>query len=104
MNMKNKFKLNIFVFQKIMQDKTIPSGAKLVLYNLKSRLGGKNYSFPSQETIAKDIGLTARQVRNHLALLRKRGILTWKRSAFNPKTKSRLNSNQYDLSAILVQK
>ena len=104
MNMKNKFKLNTYVFRKIMQDKSIPSGAKLVLYNLINRLGGKNYSFPSQETIATDIGLTARQVRNHLVLLRKSGVLTWTRSAFNPKTKRNLNSNRYDLSEILVQK
>jgi hypothetical protein len=102
--MKNRFKLNTFVFRKVMQDKTIPSGAKLVLYNLINRLGGKNFSFPSQNTIATDIGLTERQVRNHLVLLRKIGILSWSRSAFNPKTNKNLNSNRYDLSRILVQK
>ncbi|KKQ92221.1 MAG: hypothetical protein UU16_C0035G0034 [Candidatus Woesebacteria bacterium GW2011_GWA2_40_7] len=102
--MENKFKLDTYTFKKVMQDKNIPPGAKLVLYNLISRLGGKNYSFPSQERIAKDIGLSARQVRNHLVALRRRGLITWKRGAFNPKTKGKLNSNQYDLSELLEQK
>lgn len=101
MNMKSKFRLNQFTYKKVMQDKNLSPGAKLVLYNLVSRLGGKNYSFPSQEKIGNDVGLSARQVRNHLRALRRRGLISWQRGAFNPKTKSKLNSNRYDLSELL---
>lgn len=94
----NKFKL-----EQILADK-IPPGAKLVLLNLLHRTGGKNYAFPSQKTIGKDLGMGDRQVRNHLKVLREKGYITWSRGAENPKTGSRFNSNSYDLSSILVEK
>lgn len=94
----NKFKL-----ERILADKTIPPGAKLILLNLLHRKGGKNYAFPSQKTIARDIGLGERQIRNHLMLLREKGVISWSRGAKNPKTGSMVNSNNYDLSNLLME-
>lgn len=94
----NKFKLDL-----ILANKTIPSGAKLVLFNLIYRAGIKNYAWPSQKRIAIDIGLGDRQVRYHLELLSKKGIVRWIRGAKNPKTGSKVNSNRYDLSNILME-
>lgn len=101
--MKNKeiYKVNAFEFKAILADKTIPPGAKLVLFNLQHRLGGKMFAFPSQKTIGKDIGLSDRQVRYHLKTLKNRGIISWSRGTYNPKTGNRLNSNHYDLTKIL---
>lgn len=92
----NKVKLDA-----VLADKDIPPGAKLILLNLIYRAGRKNYAFPSQKTIGKDTGMGDRQVRNHLNLLKKRGIIEWNRGALNPKTGNRLNSNNYNLSSIL---
>ena len=97
----SKYKINGYKLKEILTDRTITPSTKLVLLNLTSRLGGKNFCFPSQETIAKDLGLSVRYVRYHISILRKRNIICTKRSAFNPKTSKALNSNRYDLSSIL---
>jgi len=91
-------------FAMILADKTIPSGAKLLLFNLIYRLGGKDHAFPSQRRIADDIGLSERMVRYHLDLLRKRNILYWKRGAYNPRKKNMLKANEYHLGRILKRK
>ncbi len=98
------YRINKFKLDPILADKMIPSGAKLVLFNLIYRAGIKNYAFPSQKRIASDIGLGERQVRYHLELLHKKGIIRWSRGgAVNPKTGSRVNSNSYNLSNILME-
>lgn len=99
----NRYKISYQKVTAIMSDKTIPSGAKLVLYNLISHLGGKYFSFPSQITIAKDLGLSDRQVRYHLKLLKQRGIIDWSLGATNPKNNHILNVNKYNLTHILVE-
>lgn len=95
------YKIDKLKFEEVLRDKSIPSGAKLVLHNLLFRAGIKNFCFPSQKKIAFDIGLSERQVRNHLALLNNKGIILWSRGAINPKNGERLNSNRYDLSKIM---
>lgn len=95
------YKVNKPVYERILADKTIPSGAKVVLSNLIYRSGLKDYAFPSQRRIAKDVGLSDRQVRNHLRLLFRREIITWSKGAVNPKTGTRFNSNKYDLTYVL---
>lgn len=101
---KDIYKINKFKLQKILANKKVSSGAKLVLMNLLFRTGGKNFAFPSQIRIASDLGLSARQIRNHLSVLKSHRILKWEKGAYNPKTKSKINSNKYDLSEILVLK
>ena len=92
----DKFKL-----EKVLADKSIPPGAKLILLNLMYRTGLKNYAFPSQKKISKDVGLKERQVRNHLNKLKNKGIISWSRKIVDPKTGKKINSNTYDLSNIL---
>lgn len=108
MDIERKIKIiyvrDLLKFQAFLSKKDIPAGAKLVMDNLLYRAGGKDYAFPSQEKIGVDIGLSARQVRNHLTLLHKRGYITWTRKAYNPKIKTYVNSNKYDLSSILKPK
>lgn len=96
------YKVNKYRYAAILADKSIPPGAKVILSNLKFRCGGKYYAFPSQMTIARDIGLSDRQVRYHLQLLHQKKIITWTRQgAENPKTKNKVNSNKYDLSRLM---
>ena len=103
MNKEPIYKSNKFKIEQILANKTIPPGAKLVLFNLLHRAGGKNYAFPSQKRIASDIGLGDRQVRYHLELLSKKGVIRWIRGAKNPRTGNKVNSNRYDLSSILME-
>lgn len=99
-----KYNVSALAIDPILSDKSISSGVKLVLLSLIHRLGGKNYAFPSQKRIAKNIGLSERQVRNHLRLLKEKGVITWSRGVTNPRTKKVANVNSYNLSKILVQR
>lgn len=101
--MENKviWKIDKLKFEFVLRDKSIASGTKLVLHNLLYRTGTKNYCFPSQRKIAFDVGLSEKQVRNHLALLVSKGIVIRSRGAINPKNGERVNSNKYDLSKIM---
>jgi len=98
------YSLNKNKFKKILSNPKIPSGAKLVLYNLIERLGGKRYCWPSQKRIAQDIGLSERQIRYHLAKLKKMGIIYWKKGTFNLEKGYPIKANEYDLSRILTPK
>ena len=69
------YKVNQEILKEILADRSIPTGAKLTLLYLIYRLGGKNYTFPSQNRIGKDLGFGDRQVRNHLNVLRKKEII-----------------------------
>ncbi len=88
-------------FREFLADKTIPAGAKLIVFNLIFRAGTKNYAFPSQSRIALDVGLSDRQVRYHLKTLKEKRIIWWKKGAINPTKGNRVNSNSYYLDNIL---
>lgn len=98
------YSLNKDKFKKILSNPKIPSGAKLVLYNLIERLCGKRYCWPSQKRIAQDVGLSERQVRYHLAKLKNMGIIYWKKGSINPEKGYPIKANEYDLSRMLTPK
>lgn len=95
------YRIDKLKFEAILRDTSIPSGAKLVLHNLLYRAKINSFAFPSQKRIAFDVGLTERQVRNHLSLLNNKGIVPWSRGGINPKNGGKFNSNRYDLSKIM---
>ena len=97
-----KFYIDQPLLKGVLADKDIPSSAKLLLLYLVYRLGGKSYAFPSQKTIAKELGLSERQVRNLVKHLKDKGIIDVARGAINPKTGNMVNSNSYDLSSLLI--
>jgi len=96
-----RYKTDDRKFREFLADKTIPPGAKLIIFNLIYRAGTKNYAFPSQSRIAMDIGLSDRQVRYHLKTLKEKKIIWWKKGATNPANQNKLNSNSYYLDNIL---
>jgi hypothetical protein len=91
-------------FDRIMAAKNIPPGAKLVLFILVKCLGGKNFCWPSQKWLAGSVGLSERQLRNHLALLETINAIKIKRGGFSNQKGSSISSNLYDLSNILIRK
>jgi len=103
-NNKSKYVVNKYQLQQVLKSRLISSGSKLVLLHLKSFLYGKDYCFPSQQTIANNLGLSQRQVRNHITALKKVGFIKVKRSAYNPHTQKSVTSNKYDLNYILQKK
>jgi len=99
------YKVDRQILNKVLSSKNFNSGSKLVLRNLIDRLGYKNYCFPSQTTIGKDLGLSERQVRNHIRFLQQRGVIRiTRRLAVNQKKNKHVYSNTYDLSPILFEK
>lgn len=103
-NTKVIFVVDAYKLREVLADKRLTTGAKLVLLNLKSRLGGKDYCFPSQETIGKDLGLSARQVRTHVKTLVSKKIIFVKKRALNQKKEKHMYSNEYNLTNILKKK
>lgn len=108
--MKNKNKLKtIYVLRKerlknILSRKDVSSGTKLVLCNLIERSGyGKDYCWPSKRRIAEDIGLSSRQVGNHLNVLKKLRVLNWKRGGLNPASDNKFSSNKYNLGHFFIK-
>jgi DNA-binding transcriptional regulator YhcF (GntR family) len=103
-NVKKIYIPNKVKVKMVLEDRKLSSGAKLVLYNLMSRLHKKKYCWPSQERIAKDIGLSSRQVRNHLEELKRRNLLNWQKGGKTYKGTQEeyaTRSNKYDLSPVL---
>ncbi len=94
---KNKVKV-------VLSDKKLGSGVKLTLLNLIDRLYGKNDCFPSEPTIAEDIGLTVESVKKHVAILKACRYIKVKRGGINPYTGKSYSSNTYDLSYFLKPK
>lgn len=78
----------------------LPTGAKLVYRSLLDHLFGKDYCWPSQKRIAKEVGLSKRQVGYHLETLKKAGFLTWKKGGKRSDGTGYI-SNTYNLRWIL---
>lgn len=87
---------------KLVLASNLSMGAKVMVFYLISRAGGKRYCWPSQKTISKDIGVSERQVRNLLRELLNRKVIFWKRGSLNPKTNRAAKSNEYDLSRLMI--
>lgn len=88
-------------------NRKVPSGAKLVLLTLLERLGSKEYCWPALETLAKATGLGVRQVEKHLKTLKEQGYITWDKgglfSGHNGETIKR-RSNKYHLQYFLKER
>ena len=82
----------------------IGSGIKLVLRNLLDRRLNKSFSFPGEDTIAKDIGLGVDAVKKYVKFLKEKGYIRIKRGGINPYTGKPYASNTYDLSYFLKPK
>lgn len=65
------------------RDPSITSSEFRVLVSILSYGYGNHPSFPSQDTIAQDIGLTTRAIRYNLKSLIKKGLISYKRRGFN---------------------
>lgn len=106
MNMKKNifYKADKKRIAEFLAERSIPPGAKVIIFNLIYRMGGKNYSYPSKERIGKDVGLGAKQVGNHLRLLKKKGYITWTRGGVNEVTGKSFSSNKYFLTNLIIKK
>ena len=63
------------------------------------------YCWPSQWTISKDLGISPRQVRNQLTVLKNLKIIVWKKGKPVYSTVSgeyRVASNRYDFTHITL--
>jgi hypothetical protein len=102
-NTETRYKLNHDRFDGVLKDKKISSGVKLLLFYLNRRRGYKLYCWPSQWKISKDLGVSPRQVRNQLVVLKNLKLIVWKKGKVVRSKASgeyRVASNRYDFTYI----
>ena len=63
----------------VLEDTRLSFGARIVYAMLLRYAWSRNYCFPGQDTLAKDMGTTDRQIRNLLTELKALGYLEIKR-------------------------
>ncbi len=98
-----RYKLNWDMFNKVLAHKKISSGVKLLFLYLNKRRGYKLYCWPSQRRIANDLGVSSRQVRNQLKVLKDLKILVWKKGQtvyLKESNSYHVVSNKYDFRYI----
>lgn len=82
----------------------LPAGAKLVLLHLLSFCRQHYFCWPGQKTIANNLGMSDRHVRNHLAVLYSLEIIKKMKKGYKVPTKDGgfySRSTGYDLSYLL---
>lgn len=80
----------------------LPSGAKLVLMCLLSYTSNSGISDPTQRQISSAVGLSERQVRKHLSLLERLGIIRkLRRESVADQVVRYPKANAYDLSSVI---
>lgn len=76
----NDFRINFRGLRYLIRDPQVSRGAKVVLLDLLLYAGVDNNTFPSEDLLARDLGITARQIRNLLNELRLNGVISWQRN------------------------
>ncbi|HWY79441.1 MAG TPA: helix-turn-helix domain-containing protein [Candidatus Sulfotelmatobacter sp.] len=92
--------LNIKTFrEKVMWDTTLLHIDKCILFELYCFAGKNKTAFPSQETLAKNLGVSARYIRERLVVLKeKKLILSWERRGYSKSNLYKLNEELYFLN------
>jgi DNA-binding Lrp family transcriptional regulator len=72
-----KFRIHFVGYREAFRDPKLMPSSKAVLGNLIGYAGVNGKCFPSQETLAHDMGLSPRQIRNILKELKDRGYISW---------------------------
>jgi hypothetical protein len=67
----------------ILRNGKITIGARMTYGMLLSYGWQKDFCFPAQEQLAKDLGISDRSVRTHLSELRELGLVSWKQQGLN---------------------
>jgi hypothetical protein len=81
---KEKFAIYFAKTREIIRNPKIKPSAKALLFDLLLYASINNSCFPSQKTLAGDLGYkNTRQIRNLLNKLRDNGVLEWKQGGFN---------------------
>jgi len=70
------------VHRSVLQEKGLPKGAKLVYTLLASYAGGKGEAWPTQETMAADLEVTEKPIREWVADLVERKMISVKKEGY----------------------
>jgi hypothetical protein len=68
---------------KILRNASVTVGARLTYGLLLSYAWQEDFCFPAQEQLAKDLGMTDRNVRRFLVELKEKGLIDWKQLGLN---------------------
>lgn len=76
------YRINFEGLRAVVRDKTLTSTARLLLVDLLLYAGTGGRSFPGQELLSNDIGVTVRQIENLANELKQKKKIGWKRGGF----------------------
>ena len=79
----------------LIRNKEIGNGAFRVFCDLLTYRFNNGRVFPSHNTIAKDIGVDVRTVRNHVKTLKKLGLISWKKQGFSKSNEYIINDENF---------
>lgn len=94
MNMKKR-KNFAQVANAIIRNKDLSDGAFRVFCELLSHRYNNGRVFPSHNTMAKDIGVDVRTIRNHIKQLKILGLVSWKKRGFSKSNEYIINDEKY---------
>lgn len=96
----SKGRINLAKLRDVNRDPSLIPSAKCLLVDLLFYAGIDGNAFPSQETLAKNLGFkSSRSVRDLLGLLRKRGLVAgWKRRGYSKSNSYSFNPELYILN------
>jgi hypothetical protein len=101
---KIKYKVDYKHVDQICLKEKLSSGEIAMLYRLRDKLGGKNYCYYKQSTLAWEIGKDERTINRYIATLKAKGIITVRtKYIINPKTGKKVKRVYYYLDSILVR-
>lgn len=93
---KIKYQIDFDKLREVISDPSRSRSSRLLIAILLLKYARtNNNAFPSQETLAKDMGLSSRQIRNLLNELEACGLLTWKRLGFSKSNRYNFNKEVY---------
>jgi len=96
MNM--KYKIRFEKLRDVIRDPSITPLQKCVLLDLLLYAGTSGDAFPSEETLGANAGRSARQVRNCIKELKRRGLINWGRLRYGGPNSYYFNTELYFLN------
>ncbi len=82
------YKISFEGLREVLRDNNISPTARLLLMNLLLYAGLDGRCFPSRSTLAKDIGVSTRQIGNLLKELKDNRLIGWKKAGKHPQHNS----------------
>ena len=86
--------------REFMRNPSLSFGEKCVFIDLILYAGVDGEAFPSQETLAEDMGRTSRHIRNILKSLKSKNWIDWEKQGYSQSNRYYINEELYFLNDV----